>query len=255
MVLCSCVLAGALGLGPEATAQDDAGFVVVATYAHDPSAFTEGLAFRGSNLFEGTGLNGASDLRRVDLATGEVIRQTDLGDRYFGEGITPVAGKVFQLTYKAGKCLVYRASTFERIGRFSYEGQGWGLTFNGHRLVMSNGTDVIRFRKPRTFEVARKISVTRDGEPVSQLNELEWVDGEVFANVFPTDEVVRIDPATGEVIGRLDLAGLRAQEEAQNEGAQVTNGIAYLASEGHLFVTGKYWSHVFEIQLTSPPGS
>ena len=224
--------------------------MVVARYAHDPEAFTQGLAFRNAALFEGTGLQGRSSLRRVDLATGEVLRRVDLDAKYFGEGITLFDRKVYQLTWTSGRCFVYRARTFKRVGRFTYEGEGWGLTDNGQRLIMSDGTNVIRFRDPQTFEVTREIEVTDEGQPVSQLNELEWINGEIFANVWQTDDIVRIDPRTGEVVGRFNVAALREQEEAEGD-PDVTNGIAYLEAEDRLFVTGKLWSHLYEIRLTT----
>jgi glutamine cyclotransferase len=224
------------------------GYVQVARFPHDPGAFTQGLAFRGTKLFEGTGLKGRSSLRRVDLETGEVLRQVDLADKYFGEGIALFGGRVYQLTWQSGKCFVYDRKTFERVRRFTYDGEGWGLTHDGRRLIMSDGTDTIRFRDPATFEVVREIEVTDGGEPVVNLNELEWIDGEIFANVWLTDEVVRIDPASGEVVGRLDLTALHQQEEAEGD-PDVTNGIAYMKAEDRLFVTGKLWANVYEIEL------
>ncbi len=225
------------------------GYVQVDRFPHDTGAFTQGLAFRGRKLFEGTGLEGRSSLRRVELQTGEVLRQADLADQYFGEGIAIYGRRIYQLTWQSGKCFVYDLKTFERVRRFSYEGEGWGLTHNGRRLIMSDGTPTIRFRDPTTFEVVREIEVTDGGEPVVNLNELEWIDGEIFANVWQTDQVVRIDPASGEVVGRLDLTALHQQEEAEGD-PDVTNGIAYMKVEDRLFVTGKLWAHVYEIELT-----
>lgn len=225
------------------------GYTVVAKFPHDPQAFTQGFDFRGPNLFEGTGLEGQSSLRRVDLVTGEVLRRVDLADKYFGEGIVVFGKRIYQLTWQSGRAFVYDRRTFERVRRFSYEGEGWGLTHDGERLVMSDGTATIEFRDPKTFEVLDAIDVTEDGEPVSSLNELEWIDGEIFANVWPTNDVVRIDPATGEVTGHLDMTPLKQQEQ---EG-DVPNGIAYLKEEDRLFVTGKLWSSVYEIELTDLP--
>jgi glutamine cyclotransferase len=228
---------------------DEPGYVKVAEFPHDPGAYTQGLEFRGTELFEGTGLEGRSSLRRVDLETGEVLEQVDLKPDQFGEGITIFGGRIYQLTWQDEKCFVYDADTLERVRRFRYEGEGWGLTHNRRRLVMSDGSNVIRFRDPKTFAVVREIDVTRDdGEPVSLLNELEWVDGEIFANVWTTDEVVRIDPATGDVTGSLDLSALRQEEEMEGD-PEVTNGIAYMKVEDRLFVTGKLWSHIYEIEL------
>jgi glutamine cyclotransferase len=237
---------------PPARGQSDPGFVVVAVYPHDAAAFTEGLAFGGGVLYEGTGLDGHSSVRRVDLVTGEVIKQRSLADRYFGEGVTVLGARAFQLTWQHHKGWAYRARTLVRLRSFRYRGEGWGLTDYAGEILMSNGSDVIRYRAPGSFDVLRSIRVTDDGAPVDNLNELEWVDGEIFANVFPTDDVVRIDPSTGEVVGRFSLASLHEQE-GEGCSPEVANGIAYLPSQDRLLVTGKYWCHVYEIELTEPP--
>jgi glutamine cyclotransferase len=228
-----------------------AGYTIVATYSHDSKAFTQGLDFYRGDLFESTGLNGASSVRKVDLESGEVLRRIDLDDEYFGEGLTIVDGRAYQLTWQSERAFVYRPGNLKRAGRRSYEGEGWGLTHNRKRLVMSNGTDVIAFRSPTTFEVKREISVVEDGQPVAHLNELEWIDTEIFANVWPTDDVVRIDPKSGEVVGRFNLTALREMEEADGD-PDVTNGIAYLKAGERLFVTGKFWAHIYEIELLEP---
>ncbi|HEX2295389.1 MAG TPA: glutaminyl-peptide cyclotransferase [Actinomycetota bacterium] len=225
------------------------GYVVVGEFPHDPQAYTQGLDFQGLRLYEGTGLEGRSSLRRVDLETGEVRKQVNLASRFFGEGIVVFGKRIYQLTWRSERAFVYDRRTFERVRRFSYEGEGWGLTHDGSRLIMSDGTSTIEFRDPKTFEVLDSIDVTEDGEPVEMLNELEWVEGELFANVWQQDYVVRIDPATGEVTGRLDLTALKQQ---QPEG-EVTNGIAYMEREDRLFVTGKLWSSLYEIELTDLP--
>ncbi|HEX2058944.1 MAG TPA: glutaminyl-peptide cyclotransferase [Actinomycetota bacterium] len=225
------------------------GYVVVGKFPHDPAAYTQGFDFRREALFEGTGLNGRSSLRRVDLETGEVLRQVDLAERFFGEGIVVLGRRIYQLTWQSERAFVYDRRTFRRIRRFTYEGEGWGLTHDGRRLIMSDGTSTIEFRDPDTFEVTGQIEVTEEGQPVSSLNELEWVNGEIFANVYPTDDVVRIDPDTGEVTGHLDLSPLKQQEPD----GEVTNGIAYMESQDRLFVTGKLWSSVYEIELTDLP--
>lgn len=253
-VLVGAALAGACS-STDAQPLDDLqptvgpGYVVVGEFPHDPQAYTQGLDFQGPRLFEGTGLNGRSSLRRVDLATGEVLRQVNLAQRFFGEGIVVVGKRIYQITWQNGRAFLYDKATFERIRRFSYEGEGWGLTYDGKRLVMSDGTSTIDFRDPRTFEVLDSIEVTDDGEPVSLLNELEWVEGEIFANVFNTNDVVRIDPETGEVVGRLDLTALKEQQQD----GEVTNGIAYMETEDRLFVTGKLWDTIYEIELTDLP--
>jgi glutamine cyclotransferase len=230
----------------------------VATFPHDPEAFTEGLAFRNGIVFEGTG--DESWLRKQTLS-GEIRRQRTLASRYFGEGVTVVGDRVFQLTWTSERAFVYDAKTLKRIRTIDYNQdderteEGWGLADNGRRLAMSDGTDVIRFRKPRTFEVTREMKVTENGSSVSSLNELEWIGNEIFANVFPSDEVVRIDARTGEVTDRFSLAALH-EKDAEGEGChpEVANGIAYLESEQRFFVTGKYWCHIYEIVLTHPPG-
>jgi glutamine cyclotransferase len=233
-------------------------YVVVGTFPHDPEAFTEGLAFSKGLLFEGTG--DVSWLRKQVLETGEVKRQRNLATRHFGEGVTVIGDRVFQLTWTSERAFVYDKGTFERIRTFNYNEddrrteEGWGLADNGAQLAMSDGTDMIRFRSPRTFEVTREISVTENGDPVSSLNELEWIGDEIFANVFPGDDVVRIDAYTGEVTDRFSLAALHQQDsQEQGCGQEVTNGIAYLQSQGRFFVTGKYWCHIYEIQLANPP--
>jgi glutamine cyclotransferase len=225
-------------------------YEVVATYPHDPEAFTQGLEFRDEALVETTGLHGESTMRLVELETGEVVRSRSLPERFFGEGVTIFGRRLFWLTWQSHRAFVYRPGTFKRVGRFSYQGEGWGLTHNQRSLIMSNGSDVIRFRDPDTFLPRRTIQVKLLGDPVEGLNELEWRQGSIFANVFPEDLVVRIDPATGEVTGVLDLSDLRSEEEEQNGAADVTNGIAYMPSEDRLFVTGKRWAHVYEIRLS-----
>lgn len=247
-------LPGCSSGAPAADAQPSAiegpGYVQVAKFPHDPEAFTQGLEFRRTALFEGTGLTGGrSSLRRVDLETGEVLRQVNLAGHLFGEGITIMGRRIYQITWQNERAFVYDRRTFKRVKRFRYEGEGWGLAHAGGRLIMSDGTATIRFRDPATFKVLEEIVVTEDGEPVPMLNELEWVNGEIFANVWQTDEVVRIDPETGEVTGRLDLTGLRQQEDAEGP-HDVTNGIAYMKAQDRLFVTGKLWRHVYEIELT-----
>jgi glutamine cyclotransferase len=224
------------------------GYTLVGTFPHDENAFTQGLAFWKGRFFEGTGLEQRSSLREVQLETGEVLRSRELADRFFGEGITILNGRVYQLTWTSGRAFVYRPGDFTLLKTFRYNTEGWGLTHNGRRLIMSDGTNVIRFRDPKTFRVTRRLEVTENGAAVHDLNELEWIKGQIFANVFTTDFVVRIDPRTGEVVQRLDLSTLRQMEDAQGD-HDVTNGIAYLRSEDRLFVTGKLWRNVYEIRL------
>lgn len=219
---------------------------VVASFPHDPGAFTQGLDFYAGRLFETTGQNPAS-LRRVRLRTGVVQQQVRLNeDRHFGEGLTIKNGNAWWLTWQSEKGFVYDPRTFERLGSFRYRGEGWGLTHNRRRLIMSNGTDQIVFRDPKSFAIRRSIRVSHEGAPVTRLNELEWVGGEIFANVFTEDVIARIDPRSGEVTGWIDLTQLRA---AEGPGAGVTNGIAYMLRSERLFVTGKNWAHLYEIDL------
>jgi glutamine cyclotransferase len=244
-----------------AQAQTDAAYEVVRRFPHDPKAYTQGLAFQGERFFEGTGLNGSSWLRRVALQTGKVKKQRALAEKYFGEGITILNGKIYQLTWQHERAFVYDAKTFKRLKTFNYNEdpdateEGWGLADNGRILAMSDGTEFIRFRNPRTFEVTREITVTENGTVMDRLNELEWIGDEIFANVYGEDYVLRIDPQTGAVVDRFDLGRLR-EREVQTNGCEpeVTNGIAYMASQERLFVTGKWWCHVYEIRLTDPPG-
>ncbi len=226
------------------------GFKVVAAYPHDPAAFTQGLAIADGRLYEGTGQYGASSLRRVDLTTGRVEKIRPLNPRYFGEGIAVLDGRIYQLTWQNELGIVYDADTFEVLRTFSYDGEGWGLTHDGTHLILSDGSATLRFIDPETFATVRTIEA-RDGDrPVTRLNELEYVDGEVWANVWYDDRIVRISPADGAVRGWIDLASLYPQAARGSEA--VLNGIAYDAAERRLFVTGKNWPQLFEIELVAP---
>lgn len=233
---------------PSSVGQTSTQPTVVDTFPHDVEAFTEGFDFFRSKLYEGTGRYGSSDLRRVDLSSGEVLRKRRIADKYFGEGIVVLGKRIFQLTWKEHTAFVYNRKTWKKIRRFTYEGEGWGLTTDGTSLIMSNGTSTIAFRDPTTFEIERTIDVKDGTDPVSSLNELEWVNGTLLANVWPTDDMVRIDPTTGAVLAHYDLSALHQQEESQGY-PDVPNGIAYLPSEDRLFLTGKYWRHVYEVEL------
>lgn len=223
-------------------------YEVVHEWPHDTGAFTEGLVFRDGRLLESTGLNGHSTLREDDLDTGRVVRSVTLDAKYFGEGLTVLGGKAYQLTWRNHVGFVYDAATFRRIGEFHYPWEGWGLATDGRYLVMSDGTNTIRFLDPATFKVVRSIDVTAYGWPVERLNELEWIKGEIFANVWQTDEIVRIDPATGLVRGIIDLTGLLPAFDRAGH-VDVLNGIAYDPATDRLFVTGKWWPRLFEIRL------
>ena len=222
-------------------------YTVSAAYPHDRDAFTQGLQFEGGILYEGTGLNGRSSIRKVQLETGTVLQRRDIPQEYFGEGITIFKSQLYQLTWQSGIALAYDAKTFAPSGKFTYRGEGWGLTHDGTSLVMSDGTDALRFLDPATFAERRRVKVTAEGSPVPHLNELEFVKGEVFANIWMTDYVARINPATGKVTGWINLSGLLSSRERIS--TDVLNGIAYDAARDRLFVTGKLWPRLFEIKL------
>ena len=223
-------------------------YEIVRTWPHDRGAFTEGLVFDRGILLESTGLNGRSSLRKVELQSGRVLQQVELGAQYFGEGMTVLGGKVFQLTWKNQKGFVYDAMTFAPEREFPFTGEGWGLTTDGAALIMSDGTNLIRFLDPATFKVIRTLSVTDRGLPLTQLNELEYVKGELFANIWQTQQVVRLDPASGRILGMIDFSGLLAPSDYDNQ-TDVLNGIAYDAAGDRLFVTGKNWPKLFEVRL------
>ena len=215
---------------------------------HDPGAFTEGLFFHDGQLYESTGLEGQSDIRRVDLATGAVQQRVALPAPYFGEGTIIVGDRLYQLTWKHNRAFVYDARTFVLKDTLGYTGEGWGLTYDGESIVMSDGTARLRFLDPATFAVRRTIDVKDGMSPVSQLNELEWVKGEILANVWQSDQIARIDPRTGNVTGWIDATGLLPAGDRTPQ-TDVMNGIAYDARTDRLYVTGKYWPKLFEITL------
>jgi glutamine cyclotransferase len=223
------------------------GYQVVRSYPHDHAAFTQGLVFRNGVFYEGTGLNGQSGIRKVALETGEVLQAKSIGAQYFGEGITDWKGSLVEITWRSGIGFVYDIATFEQTRTFSYTGEGWGLTQDGTRIIMSDGTAALRFLDPDTLKETGRITVHDARGPVERLNELEYVQGEIFANVWQTDRLARIDPHDGRVTGWVDLSGLLAP--AERAGTDVLNGIAYDAAGDRLFVTGKLWPRVFEIKL------
>jgi glutaminyl-peptide cyclotransferase len=220
---------------------------VVRAYPHDPDAFTQGLVLDGRTLYESTGLAGRSTLRRVDLETGRVIDRVLLSGEFFGEGLAVLPGLLIQLTWKQETALVYDSVSFEVRRRIPYEGEGWGLCFDGQTLVMSDGSDRLTFRDPRSFDVTRTLGVTLSGEPLRRLNELECVDGAVYANVWHTDTIVRIDTATGRVADRIDASNLLTPAERQ--GADVLNGIAYDSASATFLITGKLWPKLFRVRF------
>lgn len=223
------------------------GYRVVRSYPHDPGAYTQGLIYLDGVLYESTGLNGRSTLRKVRLENGEVLQQTRLEEHYFGEGITAWEDTLVQLTWQSGVGFVYDRTTFQKKRTFTYAGEGWGLTNDDARLILSDGTAHLRLFDPKTFRETARMTVRDGGAPVEQLNELEMVRGEIFANIYQTDRVVRISAKDGQVTGWIDLAGLLTPRE--RAAAEVLNGIAYDAKGDRLFVTGKLWPKLFEIKI------
>ena len=221
---------------------------VVRAYVHDTSAFTQGLQYVDGALYEGTGEVGSTSIRRVALETGAVQQRRDVPPPYFGEGIVVLGDRLFQLTWKNRVAFVYDKETFAPRGEFTYEGEGWGLTSDGAELFMSDGSATVRVLDPATFAVRRTIAVNENGSPVRYLNELEWVKGELWANVWTTDRIARIDPQTGAVIGWINLTGL-LPANLRHGGEDVLNGIAYDAAGDRIFVTGKRWARLFHITL------
>jgi len=223
-------------------------FKIVNVYPHDNSAFTQGLVYHGGFLYEGTGLNGRSSLRKVRLETGQVVQRVDLVSEYFGEGIAILKNTIVQLTWRSQTGFVYSLADFHLLKQFSYPGEGWGLTANGNELFMSDGTAEIRVLDGSTFKEKRRLRVHDGDKAITQLNELEFVQGELFANVWQTDRIARISPVSGRVLGWIDLKGLLSPMYRLEQGA-VLNGIAYDPAKKRLFVTGKLWPSVFEIRL------
>lgn len=227
-------------------------YVVVQAYPHDPRAFTQGLVYLDGWLYESTGRYGESSLRKVRLESGEVMQQTDLTEEYFAEGLVAWEDSLIQLTWKAGVGFIYDQESFVQTGQFAYETEGWGLTADGERLIMSDGTSTLHFLDPQSFQITGATRVTENGLDVVRINELEWVRGEVFANIWQTDTIIRIDPETGAVVGRIEMGGLLPPDQ-RAEMTDVLNGIAYDPAEDRLFVTGKYWPWLYEVRLVSIP--
>ena len=269
LVLAGVVIAALVVAGP--AAREDRTipvyhYEVVHTYPHDRFAFTEGLAYTNGVLIEGTGLKGNSTLRRVNLSTGDVMQERQLGDEYFGEGVTVSGDRTIELTEDSGRGFIFNTTTFAPAGNFTYPTKGWGLTGDGTNLIMSDGTPALHFLDPVTFREVRQVRVQDNGVPVKNLNELEYVNGEVWANVWLTDRIARISPLTGNVTGWIDLTGLLSPEERARTGVSALashpgtasrmsekeaclNGIAYDAEGDRIFVTGKLWPDLFEIRV------
>ncbi len=251
LVLLATAVASSSALSPVPASAPVAHYRVVHVFPHDPEAFTQGLVYLDGVLYEGTGLNGRSSIRKVRLENGEVLQIQKIDPQYFGEGIAIVGDALFELTWQAEVGFVYDRTSFERTGTFTYKGEGWGLTQDGRRLIMSDGSAYLRFIDPGTRKEISRLQVRDGGRPVERLNELEYVRGEVLANVWQTDRIARISPKTGQVLGWIDLSGLLSPREAQS--VDVLNGIAYDARQDRLFVTGKLWPKLFEIKVVDAP--
>jgi glutaminyl-peptide cyclotransferase len=237
--------------GPASSASGNVpeyGYQVVHTYPHDPGAYTQGLFYLNGVLYESTGLNGRSSIRKVRLETGEVLQKRDIPEQYFGEGIVNWKDRLIEITWQTQAGFVYDLNSFNLQRQFSYPSEGWGLTQDGKRIIMSDGTAQIRFWNPETLQEVGRLNVNDAGQPITELNELEWVKGEIYANVYQTDRIARIDPSSGKVVGWIDLTGILPASDRLRQ-VDVLNGIAYDAATGRLWVTGKLWPKLFEIRL------
>jgi glutamine cyclotransferase len=247
LLLCAAGITAATS--PPRTGSDT--YQVVHTYPHDPKAFTQGLIYVDGHLYESTGLNGRSSLRLVDLSTGSVLQNHALPSDLFGEGLTDWSSTLIQLTWTSHKALIYDRFSFRQINTLSYDGEGWGLTHDSKELILSDGTSTLRFLDPASLRMTRRLKVVDvSGKAVENLNELEYVRGEIYANIWQTDEIIRISPTSGKVLGHVDLGGIIDKRELNGNGA-VLNGIAYDAASDRLFVTGKLWPKLFEIKIVS----
>jgi glutaminyl-peptide cyclotransferase len=231
------------------------GYDVVHTYPHDTSAFTEGLFYLNGYLYESTGLEQHSSIRKVRLETGEVLQKRDVPAQYFGEGIVNWKDRLISLTWRSHVGFVYDLKSFKPERQFAYDGEGWALTQDGQQILMSDGTPEIRLLNPQTLLPTGRILVTLDGKPVSNINELEWVKGQIYANVWQTNWMLRIDPHDGHVVSAVNLAGLLTPADIVRGQTDVLNGIAYDAKHDRLFVTGKNWPKLFEIRVRTEPAS
>lgn len=226
----------------------DSTYEVVNTYKHDSKAFTQGLIYRDGFLYESTGQNGESTLRKVELQSGKVVQKRELEEEYFGEGMTVLNGKIYQITWTNGVCFVYDLATFEPLSLLAYNGQGWGLTNDGTNLIMSDGSHQLKFIDPATFKTVRTINVFENNTPRMDLNELEFIKGEIWANVWHTERIIRINPADGKIIGSIDLRDI-SPDDVERDEENTLNGIAYDEAADRIFVTGKKWKKLFEIKV------
>jgi glutamine cyclotransferase len=256
LALCACQSSSSAPAQPAQNAQSTQaptwGVRVVATYPHDPRAFTQGLIWRDGHLYESTGQIGYSTIRRVNLEDGRVLQSVDIPRDQFGEGIVDWGDQIINISWQDGVGYRWDRRTLRRLGAWNYRGEGWGLTRSDAEIIMSDGTSQLRFLDPVTLNERRRINVTDNGASIDRLNELEWVNGEVFANVWMTPMIARIDPATGRVTGWIDLTQLAVQNGDNRN--SVLNGIAYDPERDRLFVTGKYWSRLYEVDLVAPQG-
>jgi glutamine cyclotransferase len=241
----SCDSGGVTKAGGEAPKYT---YEVVHVYPHDTAAFTQGLIFLDGKLLESTGQEGQSTLRSVDLDSGQVVRKVDVPTQYFAEGMTVLDGKVYQLTWQHQLGFIYNYPTFEKVGEFNYKGEGWGLTNDGYSLILSDGSNRIRFLEPGSFKVTKTIAVTDNGKPINRLNELEFIQGEIYANIWHDQRIISINPDSGTVTSWIDFSGLIKPGEVP-DGEAVLNGIAVDQATGRLFVTGKLWPKLFEIRI------
>ncbi len=251
-VAAAAIVPSACGPASQANGIAVFGYQVVHAYSHDPSAFTQGLVYHDGFLYEGTGLTHRSSIRKVRLDTGEVVMQREVTGEYFGEGIAVWKNRLLELTWRGEKGFIYDLATFTPQGEFPYSGEGWGFTADDQHLIMSDGSADLRFWDPETFREIRRITVVDDSGPVRDLNELEWVKGEIYSNVWHTDRIARIDPQTGKVKAWIDLTGLWPGSDHQEK---TLNGIAYDSAGDRLFVTGKLWPQLFEIRLVAKSGN
>jgi glutaminyl-peptide cyclotransferase len=238
----------AVSLPARAATAPASGYKVVAEFPHSTSSYTEGFFYRDGLFYEGTGLQGSSALLVIEPETGKVLQRHDLPEQFFGEGIIDWGPNIYEWTWQSHICFVYDRFSLRPAGQFSYSGEGWGMTRSAREIITSDGTDTLRFRDPKTFQETRHIVVRDDGHPVEQLNELEYVKGEIYANIWHSDRIARISPKDGSVFGWIDLTGLMPASRRVNA-ESVLNGIAYDAQHDRLFVTGKQWPTVFEIRI------